>query len=92
MSVRDRDPLDPVAGSRDHRLEVACVVRPWVDHPTLDDVRVRAVEGERRRVGRPDADHAIGDAVGLIHDRIMARPDRLRLLATAIEEMEWPMT
>jgi AMP-polyphosphate phosphotransferase len=67
MRVRDHDPVDRPTGRLEHRGEVLLVVRPRVDHPALDDVRVGAVQRERGRVGRTHAGHAGGDALGGCH-------------------------
>jgi hypothetical protein len=44
VRMRKSNPLDAAVGGASNGLEVRRISWPWVDHPVLDDVAVRAVE------------------------------------------------
>jgi hypothetical protein len=44
MRVRKSNPLNAAVKSASDGGEVRRQRRPWIDHPALDDVRVRAIQ------------------------------------------------
>src|SRR5215210_5345159 len=61
MRVGKNNPLDAVARSCPHSVNMRLNRRTRIDNPALDDVRVGAVESQGRRVVGPHADDALGN-------------------------------